>query len=157
VSAAAASIAACGGDDTPALPTLAGTPIPTLFISPTPTPACGTSSPQPLPAAFAENRVPSIPGWLIDRIETSPHLLVSGIADPIVNPREPDPHVVVAGTMLDNLTDEGWSVSQPQARVTAFEFTHPDGRAGAFSTERTDRACGTRVRLTIEMRWVTGP
>lgn len=155
----AAVVAACGGgDDEPDLPDIAGTPIPTAVLSPTPAPYCGPEQSLSYPQSFVDAGIP-VPELKLESVETTPHLKFVGISDPRIavdrDERVP-PTQFIASLMARGLQRKGWDVRALNVNSTSFEFSMPDGRTG--TTVVIDLfECPPNVRVTVETPWITAP
>lgn len=154
--AGAAAFASCGGngdDDFDVVPTLAGTPIPTAAIEPSPTPVCDVAAPLPVPANFpADVRLP--PDYKIASIETAPHLKVVGRATP-PQPKKGTVASELAVSMQDALRSRGWALTlNPRTAGQDYTLTAPDGRTGHFNVQIVP-GCPAHAELLVELFWIT--
>ena len=141
--------------NSPTIPTLSGTEIPT--VSPVPATAAICTPPEilSLPANVpADVTVP--PDIVVFSVKTTPFLhMVLRVTPPSnLNINEPR-HGVVANAILQRLTTLGWT-PQLNPRVDGLDYTfkHTDGRA--FHLNAIPRKeCGDQVQLTYDLPWIT--
>lgn len=151
---------ACGGDgeDIPPFPTLVGTPIPTVRIEPSPTPACDVDAPAQLPANFpppAEILLP--PDLVLSSAETTPHMRIVGrTVPPIAEGSDEQPAAVLSANLVLALRDRGWTGTfNPEGDGYDYDLTHPDGRTAHFNAQRVP-GCPDVAQLTLDLYWITG-
>ena len=155
--ALALAAAACGGDgtdDVPALPTLAGTTIPTAVLEPSPTPICDAPAAGEVPASFPAD-VPVPPGAVAEEITTEPHLTVVFRVDP-PEAETGQPYTMVGNAMLDQLRANGWLPKFNQfADGVDWDFSKGEN-TGNFSS-LPYKGCIDKglVRLEISLFWIT--
>lgn len=157
--ASTAFAAACGNGD--ALDDgevrLIGTEIPTVYVSPVPTPVCAAENPLPLPPNFPPRTEILLPeDYRISEIETSPYLRVVGTTQP---PEDPDeflqPHAVVGTAMGEALQDRGWTLSfNDDVAGIDYNFSDAAGRMGHYNTQSV-LGCPGYVTLIIDLVWIT--
>jgi hypothetical protein len=146
-------VAACGGDDEPdggGAPIIANSPIATVTPDPTLLPVCDPAA-LPAPEGISDDVILP-PDYLIESIETSPHLLLRGVVTPPESGAVP-PYELVALAMRDNMIELGWTVRETRGAGKGYEFLKPDQRYGIFFA-RPLPDCEGRARFDIDFRWI---
>ena len=154
---ALALAAACGsdsGDESSAIPTLAGTPIPAVVATPTATPVCDRAPAGNLPALPAD--VPIPPGAVAETVETSPHLRVVFRVVPPESTGGRPPYTILVGALVDQFRANGWGLKfNDRVDGQDWDFSKPDGRTGHFNV-MSYAGCTTAARLLLDLNWITG-
>jgi len=151
---AATVVAACGGgggDEPNGVPTLAGTPLPTVTAVPTPTPVCDPPQALALPADFPPE-VPVPPGFVVWELSRTPYLHVVGRVVPPPDQRL-TPNAVLLQAILDHANANRWHLfANSQVDGVDYTFTLPDGRQGHVNVNVAP--CPGQAQLTWDLFWV---
>lgn len=153
----AASAACGGGKDTgrSVIPTLAGTPIPT--VSPVPPTAAVCTPPEPLtlPANFP-SEIPVPPDMTVFSIKTTPYLEVIMRVPPPRDPgRNEPPHGIAADAIVSRLSQAGWRAAfHDRVDGLDYDITSPEGHVLHFNS-LPRHECSGAVQLTFDVKWVT--
>jgi hypothetical protein len=136
---------------------LIGTEIPTVFVTPVPTPVCAAENPLPLPPNFPPRSEILLPeDYRISEVETSPYLRVVGTTQPPENPDEfVQPYAVVGTAMGEALLNRGWMLNvNDDVEGIDYNFSDAGGRMGHYNTQPVP-GCPGYVRLIIDLAWIT--
>ena len=147
-----ASACGGGGDDVPGTVKLAGTPIPTATVAPTPVPVCDPQSQLAVPASFPpEITLPTT--FVAWSVETTPHLRVIGR---VRDPSKPSVEVqlLVEVALVAQLKLQ-FKVGTEPGPNGGYVITAPDGRQGEFLAQPIEE-CQGQVELFYDLYWVTG-
>jgi hypothetical protein len=146
-----------GGKDTgPSLiPTLAGTPIPT--VSPVPPTAAVCTPPQPLalPANFP-SEIPMPPDLTVFGVKTAPYLeVIVRVSVPIDPGRNEPAHGIAADAIVSRLNEKGWRAAlHDRIDGLDYDLTSPEGHVLHFNAISRPECSGV-VQLTFGVKWIT--
>jgi hypothetical protein len=153
----AIALAACGGGDsgTSGIPTLAGTPYPTVpAVIPT-EPICTTTAVIPMPPNFP-SEIPVPPGYTVWSVSTTPYLHVEGRVTPPDTGTRQVPKGIVSDAINYNLQRANWTLKfNPQHDGLDFEFfSADDTKHGHYDADHAI-GCPGQVVLIYDIFWLT--
>ena len=145
--------AACGaGDDVPNTVKLAGTPIPTATVAPTPIPICNPPSPVSVPTNFPPE-IPLSELFVPWSVETTPNLRIIGRIEDLSRDSL-TLQSLLEPALLGQLKQQ-FEVSTDPGPNGGYMLTAPDGRTGEFLTYPIAE-CPGQIELFYDLYWVTG-